>query len=487
MLITTRRIMNHSNYSAGVWAKEWAGLEKSNVFGTANLVDDGIILDIPCGSLLGGLFSIYSNGQSVASTDYLYGYTCDNQFLVLRDAAHMPGRETVPGLPRERIRAKELFAARGHQFDVTRKVAKMIVFYSGLTEWFHRTAFQSTLNPETYIFESLKYDKEMDKVVTLYEGPDISIVVGSRYSFPTPHVSEMVFSHQNSVMVSFIDGQGVTEAVSFAKDFSRFLSLCMGSHAGIESIKLLFEGDEFWVDYFKKMRNPSESEKYDVQLMPLPYAAIADQLPALIGSWLNDDEGMGDNKTFAYLKYAAELVVSVLMYNWDMPVQPLYASAAQALEALARYEAKINNRLNSLSSDVYKSYMNQLRFLIKGGCDSFRSWVTGHFHGNEKGMRRLIKDLYEAHADLVGGLIPDVDSFRKLQLDLRNRCSHPVPNGEDDLETVWFMTQSVALVSEVIIWSYLGLEPSTIQARLKVSRYKLSVIWWIGSRFGCKV
>ena len=476
--------MTHSDFEAGIWAKSWDELNQSScIVGTANLEDSGIILDIPCGHLLDEPNVVVNGKRPVSSSEYLYGYTRNNYYLVLHNAEHILGSRTIPGLPSERIRAKELFAAKGHQFDVKRPVIKMAVYCSGLTQWYHKTAFEVRLNSDNYLFDNLRYEEEFDQPVTLYKDSDLTIDIGSNYVFPSLQVEEMTFRHQNFVMVSFVSGRKVSEAVSFAGDLSRFLSLCMGVHAYISEIDFFFEGSDFKVEYFNDVRKPSVSKKYDVQRMPFPYSTIADQLPALIGNWMNVNRCMGDDDTFAYLKHAAELVVSVLMYDWDMPIQPLYVSASQALESLARYRAKRDGRLHSLSIEDYSSYTAQLKSLVEECCEEFRFWVMGHFNGNEKGMRRLIRELFEDQADLFNWLIPDTKTFLRMQLDLRNRFTHPSPCGEGDLEVVWNMTQAVSLAAAAIIWSYLGLNCEFIQTGLNQSRYKESVFRWLRSRF----
>lgn len=477
--------MKQSEFETGLWAKSWDEIDQlDGVVGTANLLDDGVFLEIPCGHLLDEPGIVVNGKRPESRASHLYGYTRNNNYLVLHDAEYWSGRQTFPGLACQRIHAKELYAAKGHRFDISRRVVKMEVYYSGLSEWYHKTGFESAFSKESPVFESLRYDPEKDLPVTLYEGADLSIVLGSGYVLPPLRVDEMIFRHVNYVTITFTSDREVLDAVAFAQDFSSFLSLCMGAHASIESMSFFFQGDDFKVDYFRRMRGAPSSRKLDVWRMPFPYAAISDQLPSLIGNWLNAGEGMGGAEALAFFKHAAELVVSVLMYDWDMPVQPLYVSASQALEALARYRAMVDDRLCSLPDVVYRSYRKRLKNLINNSSKEFRDWVMGRCNGNEKGMRRLVKELCKGHSDLLNGIIPDVDSFIKLHLDYRNRCAHPSPAEEEDIETVWYMMQAVSLVSDAIVWSYLGLSDDRIINRFNKADYKSFVFRWLNLRFG---
>lgn len=52
-----------SSFTQGVWGKSWEGARGDNaVQGTASLGDEGVVLDIPCGKLLGSP-SVVINGE----------------------------------------------------------------------------------------------------------------------------------------------------------------------------------------------------------------------------------------------------------------------------------------------------------------------------------------------------------------------------------------------------------------------------------------
>ena len=82
--------MEHSNFKQGSWAKSPDGVfGADSVQGIANLGEDGVILDIPCGEILGEPGVRVNGVEEPSASDYLYGFSQDGYFLVLANASYI--------------------------------------------------------------------------------------------------------------------------------------------------------------------------------------------------------------------------------------------------------------------------------------------------------------------------------------------------------------------------------------------------------------
>ena len=78
-----------SNFTQGVWGKSWEEARGDNaVQGTANLGDEGVVLAIPCGELLGSPGVVINGENEPAAAERSYGFSgiCPS---CLRYAAHL--------------------------------------------------------------------------------------------------------------------------------------------------------------------------------------------------------------------------------------------------------------------------------------------------------------------------------------------------------------------------------------------------------------
>lgn len=472
--------MKDSAFKPGKWGKSWdeAQSECAQV-GCANLANGEILLKLPCGTLLDSP-AIRINGKNPQiAAEYLYGYTQENYYIILRDTEHLYGSGHIPGMFNETIHARELFASKGSRFNINNPVNKIRVDYFGLTEWYGKIAFTQTADSGR--FKSLAYNKDEDQPCTIYQSNDLSLKLISEYVFPGTNIDKMVFEHRNYLSIEFESGRTVEESLMLINRLSTFLSLCMGFKSDVQSIWFTFDGSAKDVQYFTELRNTPLPSKNSFLRMPFPYKSICSDISSYLEDWLNPSDGK--LAAFPYLQYAAELLVSALMCKWEMPIQPLYTTASQALESLSKYLATRDNSLAALPLPEYRANMCELKRLLRNVEKGFHDWVYCHFHGNDKGMNRLTKELIDRKKDIFQIVLLDVDSFIQLQKQYRNQYTHPSPTCNNDYVELWYMSQCICLISGALVWSFLGMSSTFIANRLEQTGYKAEIVRWAQKRF----
>lgn len=475
--------MKDSNFKSGRWGKSWDEVfSNSAQIGTANLTGGNLTLDIPCGKLLDFPGIVINGKKPLCKADFIYGYTQESYYILLHDASHSKGSGHIPGMCSETIHARELFASKESRPDITKAITKAKVDYLGLTEWYRRSGFTLKLNSEAYSFESLSFNKDDDQPLTIFQNENLVLTIISENTFPDFDISEMVFRHKNYLLFEFRPGKTIEETLSLIDRMSSFLSLCMGFKSDIQSIRFTFEDGASDVQYYSEQREAPKPSPNVFHTMPFPFHVIQSEIFSYLEKWIAS-ETSEDFDAFPYLQYASELLISVLMCKWEMPIQPLYITASQALESLSKYEATKSDALHALQKDLYSEYMRKLKTLLDGTEKAFRDWVNRHFHGNDKGLGRLISELIEKKSDVFETILLDVDSFIKLQKKYRNQYTHPSPDCSNNYLELWHMTQCICLISSALVWNYLGMPSSFIARRFEQSCYKAEIIRWAQERF----
>ena len=229
-----------SSFTQGVWGKSWEEARGDNaVQGTANLGDEGVVLDIPCGKLLGSPGVVINGEKEPSAAEHLYGFSQDGYALVLGNAAYSSGETHYPGMVHQVIRADHLMAAKGcREFDPSNVIKRVDIEVRNLADWYGKTAFCMAFesgDQDDVRFRALEYKKEDDEATVLLESEQCSITLFSKYIIPGLNVNEMTFRHQCCLKVCFSAGKTLEETRDFAVKLSKLLSLCMGFHAAIQN------------------------------------------------------------------------------------------------------------------------------------------------------------------------------------------------------------------------------------------------------------
>lgn len=214
-----------SSFTQGVWGKSWEEARGDNaVQGTANLGDEGVVLDIPCGKLFGSPSVVINGEKELSAAEYLYGFSQDGYALVLGNAAYSGGETRYPGMVHQAIRADYLMAAKGcREFDPSNVIKRADIEVRNLADWYGKSAYCMTFesdDQDNMRFRALEYKKENDEATVLLESGQCSITLFSKYIIPGMNVNEMTFRHQCCLRVCFSAGKTLEEARDFAVKLS---------------------------------------------------------------------------------------------------------------------------------------------------------------------------------------------------------------------------------------------------------------------------
>ena len=473
-----------SSFTQGVWGKSWEEARENNaVQGTANLGDEGVVLDIPCGTLLGSPGVVINGKEDPSDADYLYGFSQDGHALVLGHATYCGGETHYPGMAHQIIRADYLMAVKGCQeFDPASMINRMNVEIRNLTDWYGSSAYHMTFERDSQScvrFKSLEYRKEDDGPNTLLENEQCSVTLLDKYVILRQNVNEMAFRHRCYLKICFSAGKTLEEACDFAINISKFFSLCMGFHASIQKLDLFFDDEGPAIQYYKPLLDSPAPSKTAIRAMPFPYRVLEGEIDNYLCNWLDQDVEKKSKENYSLLKHAGDLIVSTLTYNWKMPVELQCVSAAQALEAISRYKAD----LKSWPKSELKQNRKELMRRIEGMPKEFTEWVQLRLCQNSKSAKRLMLELMDRQRDIVEWLVPDADAFISEQQEARNTYSHGSSAIAINSSHLYRLTMGTALIGYAILWRLLGMSPTQIRSELERSRFKSWVVSWLNLQY----
>ena len=209
--------------------------------------------------------------------------------------------------------------------------------------------------------------------------------------------------------------------------------------------------------------------------MPFPCRVLRGEIGDYLRNWFNYGAEKKDKEDYLLFKRAGDLIVSILTYDWKMPVELQCVSVSQALEAISRYKAN----LASWPRSELRQNRKELLKRIEGMPEEFVTWVWSRIEQNSKGAKRLMVDLMDRQKDAVEWLVPDIGKFVSEQQNARNTYSHGSVAATVDPSYLYRLTMGAALVGYVILWRLLGMRPTQIKRELERSRFKSWVIDWL--------
>lgn len=275
----------------------------------------------------------------------------------------------------------------------------------------------------------------------------------------------MTFRHDCLAEIKFKrSAVPLDEALETAEKLSRFVTFCVGFHASVSEVDVVLEGQREKVRLFRQMlcwKTPSE---YQLLHIPFTYRSIEDQIEELLNSWMNAS---------AELAKARDILISLMAYDWRMPIDVSFVTTSQALEALSRH----NVELKAMEESAFERRKAQIKVAIRDIDADTRYWVMGRIGENRKGQDRLLKELLDRYTAYVCWLVPDMKAFVKDQVAARNWYSHrrSGPVNLSGLELVHH-TQLVQMLLYGIVWMKIGLDSVSLIDQLKKTGYKTDVI-----------
>lgn len=135
--------------------------------GRQTLATRGVVLDIPCGKLLGSPGVVINGEKELSAAEYLYGFSQDGYALVLGNAVYSGGETRYPGMVHQVIRADYLMAAKGcREFDPSNVINRVDIEVRNLADWYGKSAYCMTFDfddQDNKRFRSLEYKKKMTR------------------------------------------------------------------------------------------------------------------------------------------------------------------------------------------------------------------------------------------------------------------------------------------------------------------------------------
>ncbi len=203
-----------------------------------------------------------------------------------------------------------------------------------------------------------------------------------------PMLTTAGFSIENNcrLNITFKSERHFDEALKIIEELADFFTLCQGFYAGIESLKLKFSNCPSTVKCLSSFPE-SFLDANKIYRMPFPYATIKDNLETMLQEWIYMPEDR---------KHVEVILASLMSDNWNMPFVLIFFAYSQVLEVLS----KANVNLRSLPKAQYKKYRKLIFESIND--EEARNWLfPDRFPDNQKGQRRLLTELLEAHETLV--------------------------------------------------------------------------------------
>lgn len=462
-------IMGNMTFRPACWGLSWDDAFNPNaVQGTVEMSDNGIFLNTSFGSILEDAYAFSIGGAARHKhVDYLYGLSQDGYFLALSDAVSFGTSASFPGGERQRINGKMLFARKGGgPFDPESNVRAIQFRMEGLKEWLGSTVFEfERKRQEDSLTLCFSREKAMSKNVVLLENEVLSIKVFHSYEIPEMSLGELTFRHDCLAEIKFKrSAVPLDEALETAEKLSRFVTFCVGFHAGVSEVDVVLEGQREKVRLFRQMlcwKTPSE---YQLLHIPFTYRSIEDQIGELLNSWMNAS---------AELAKARDILISLMAYDWRMPIDVSFVTTSQALEALSRHDVE----LKAMEESAFERRKAMIKAAIRDIDADTRCWVMGRIGENRKGQDRLLKELLDRYKAYASWLVPDMKAFAKDQVAARNWYSHrrSGPVNVSGLGLVYH-TQLVQMLMYGIVWMKIGLDSVSLIDQLKKTGYKSDVI-----------
>lgn len=461
--------MMAEEFDVARWGYSWDDTVREDaVQGRVSCSDDGIILSTAFGTLLGepGV-TVFGGANRPESVDQLFGFTLDGYSIVLKRVNYAGGRSSYPGGESQRLRAQMLFVRKGAgSFDVDEPIEKIHFGLEGLRAWFGKTVFRMEAN-EHFDFKMLSLVENVkERNCILLDDDELRVRIYHTYVSPMLSVDDMTFRHDCIIEVVFKKAASLDDALAMTENISRFVSFCAGFHAGVKDVYLQFSNQEKEVRVCRRMLDWKTPTSLRLRQMPFPYSALDATAGLALGRWLRA------SKTLSKVQ---SMLVSLMMFDWRMPIDVTFSAVSQAFDALSKSCA---DTTKAMPSDQFKEWKRQVQDAVSSLDEPVRNWVMERLgSSNQKGQNKLIGELLSKYEDFSSWMIPDRSRFAATHLKARNWYAHPKGEGVP-LEGVDLFkhTGVVLLLMYGIVWLRLGVDPAMLIERLRGSGFRANVI-----------
>ena len=501
--------MEHVEFGQGIWSTSWDGIQNELdrhsrdigsepvVRGSARYGKDGAMLELFGGRLL-SVFASTKN-RLPHTAPWLYGRSDDGCWIALQDC-HFAG-DRSKGLPsvesrdlycRQSITGEVLLSSRNSQFDPQREVKGMRLRIRNLTDWYQNMPYVMPITVgEDDVLLRIDRSKIEDRI--LLDTDDFRVVLQGNYSRDMPEYHAVTFRYDCDLKIDYKSGKTLEQVHDMAEKLSWFLSFCTGFVMPVESIELYYDDEPRSVAYYANFMDSDVPSPQQLQSMPFPYPVIKDCIQSCLGMWLNaniqkDSESVESSSSQCakrhYFDQAKDEIASLIAYKWRMPVTMHTAAAAQAFEALSRFD---NETLESRSEEQTSEIIKHLGCCLKTLSSDDSNWIRQRIGGkHEKGARRLSMELMNNHHELANWLVPDSKHFINTIIGGRNKSHHGTGDTEIDVSSMGRIADGLVFVCYALLWEMMGITSQMIIQQVEQSGFRKNTVEWLQAEFAKK-
>lgn len=402
--------MEEAKFRTAVWSHGWGGISDESPQGTAALGDDGITIEIPFGRILGKPLIPFGDKAYPETAERLFGISVDGKWMVARHAFLTRSWANSAGGTCQTVHAHDLLVG-SNRFDPDARVSVATARYLGLRDWVGGSPIEARLatGPRAVSTFTIRHGSDFNSDGTVYDREDMRVSIERSFRFSPPSAEGAGVKTDCFLRIEFKSQVEIDAARDVALDIGRFLSMCMGFDASLESLELGLCGCDGRVRlYFAPVRGDEPTSR-QLHLMPVPYEGVKGDMSALLGRWLTAGGEFGDAKG---------LVCSLMFKGWALPVDLRFTAASQVLEELARIGADTSSRS---TREVERDKAEVAKSIADKG---LRERILSGLSMNRKGQNRLLREFLERHSDVVHAVIGDIGAFAAAHTALRNKYAH---------------------------------------------------------------
>jgi hypothetical protein len=203
--------------------------------------------------------------------------------------------------------------------------------------------------------------------------------------------------------------------------------------------------------YFRQNRSGDPATDFHPLDMRFAFAALGDEWGARIDTWLRRAKILGP---------VFNLYFSTI-YATEQYLESRFISLAQAIETYHRRTK--GGRI--VDTEVYETLRTDLTAAVNRHINdrSARESLKGKLlHLNEPSLRRRVRELVDAHAEILEKVLPDTERFTHRFVELRNHLTHFSSEGHDhvDLGELHWLAEEAECVLDACLLDELGLPAS---------------------------
>lgn len=460
--------MESKEFDPGVWSLspiDGRKLEECRVGLLSFDKDEGVLFEIPVGSLGDSELQGFIPETSAEETQVVYGYSRSGKHYLLERAQCVGATGSTPGMKSERYRADVLLVSSA-PLDADPKVTSVALYLAGLREWVGWAPMKSTysLTEDGRYLQActLEYDSAEVREPIVYEDDVIKIQVRHSLNMPGGRLPLFKNSFETEYHITFelkVGELPLNEMLdTWVFPIRNLLAFCMGFRSEVTRVAFATEKERGCELYTRVIGSPFGKEGKELQRMPLSYKRIESRLTEMAGKWLALD---------GYAGHAAKSFVA-LLGRWEMPLNLEFFASAVVLEALSHGVDRDGDEMVLLvSEDTLQAVKaSEMQDDIK---DVVIRELYRHQNSNDL-TDKLLAELGE-YAEYV---VPNLQPFMKEHRDARNGHAHLNPDKlkkSPQLADLYVHTKAVQLLCYGALCMRLGMSAKDALDAIKESRF----------------